>query len=187
MMQSTILDVERRPRNDHLASDDILSCRAASDCSQHRFCALGGSKVNAFNIGPDSFWYAQMRGASPPFDPRTLETFDSNALRSKIRPIQTQLQVVIVWRSRMPDVKVYIISWSADCVQAKQFLDDEGIFYEEIDIEVSPAAARFVESANGGRRVVPTFDVDGTVFSLKPFDWKKLQKELERLGVEEEE
>lgn len=87
----------------------------------------------------------------------------------------------------MPDVKVYIISWSADCKQAKKFLDDEGIFYEEIDIEVSPAAARFVESANGGRRVVPTFDVDGTVFSLKPFDWKKLQKELERLGVEEEE
>ena len=87
----------------------------------------------------------------------------------------------------MPDVKVYITSWSADCVQAKQFLDDEGIFYEAIDIEISPTAARFVESANGGRRVVPTFDVDGIVFSLKPFDWKKLQKELERLGVEEEE
>ena len=86
----------------------------------------------------------------------------------------------------MADVKVYTTSWSADCEQAKQFLDDEGIFYEEIDIEHRPEAARFVESANGGRRIVPTFDIDGTVFSLKPFDWKKLQKELERLGVEEE-
>jgi mycoredoxin len=87
----------------------------------------------------------------------------------------------------MPDIKLYTTSWSADCNQAKKFLDDEGIFYEEIDIEESAPHARFVENANGGKRIVPTFDIDGTVFSLKPFDWKKLQKELERLGVEEEE
>jgi glutaredoxin len=86
----------------------------------------------------------------------------------------------------MPEVKVYTTKWSADCDQAKEFLDDEGIFYDEIDIEESEAGARFVEHANGGRRIVPTFDIDGTVFSLKPFDWKKLQKELERLGLEEE-
>ena len=86
----------------------------------------------------------------------------------------------------MPDIKVYTTSWSADCNQAKQFLDDEGIFYDEIDIEASAAAARFVEQANGGKRIVPTFDIGGTVFSLKPFNWKKLQSELERLGVEEE-
>jgi len=87
----------------------------------------------------------------------------------------------------MPDIKVYITGWSEDCEQAKRFLDDEGIFYEEIDIESSPVAARFVEQANGGRRIVPTFDIDGTVFSLKPFSWKKLQSELERLGVEDDE
>lgn len=87
----------------------------------------------------------------------------------------------------MPEVKVYTTSWSADCDQAKQFLDDEGIFYEEINIETSHDGARLVESANGGRRIVPTFEIDGTVFSLKPFDWKTLQKELERLGVEEDE
>jgi glutaredoxin len=87
----------------------------------------------------------------------------------------------------MAEIKVYVTSWSADCDQAKEFLEDEGIFYEEVDIEHSAEAARLVESANGGRRIVPTFDIDGTIFSLKPFDWKKLQKELERLGVEEEE
>ena len=86
----------------------------------------------------------------------------------------------------MGEIILYITRWSADCDKAKQFLDDEGIFYEEIDIENEPEAARFVEGANGGRRVVPTFDIDGTVFSLKPFNWKKLQKELERLGVEED-
>ncbi|HMG34667.1 MAG TPA: glutaredoxin family protein [Blastocatellia bacterium] len=87
----------------------------------------------------------------------------------------------------MPEVKLYTTARSGDCDQAKRFLDDEGIFYEEIDIEQSAAGARFVEEANGGRRVVPTFDIDGTVFSLKPFDWKKLQKELERLGVESDD
>jgi mycoredoxin len=84
----------------------------------------------------------------------------------------------------MADVKLYITGWSGDCEQAKRFLDDEGIFYEEIDIERSASGARFVEQANGGRRIVPTFDIDGNVFSLKPFNWKKLQTELERLGVE---
>lgn len=86
----------------------------------------------------------------------------------------------------MPDVKLYTTGWSADCELARQFLDDEGIFYEEVDIEHSAEGARLVEHANSGKRIVPTFDIDGTVFSLKPFDWKKLQKELERLGVEEE-
>ena len=86
----------------------------------------------------------------------------------------------------MAEIKVYTTSWSADCDQAKQFLDDEGIFYEEVDIEDSPAGARVVEEANGGKRIVPTFEIEGTVFSLKPFDWKKLQRELERLGIEEE-
>jgi glutaredoxin len=85
----------------------------------------------------------------------------------------------------MPEVKVYTTSWSADCTQAKRFLEDEGVFYDEVDIDASADAARVVEKANNGKRIVPTFDIDGTVFSLKPFDWQKLQAELERLGVEE--
>ena len=85
----------------------------------------------------------------------------------------------------MAEVRVYITKWSVDCDRAKEFLNDEGIFYEEIDIESSRDGAQFVERANGGHRIVPTFDIDGNVFSLKPFDWKKLQSELERLGFEE--
>ena len=86
----------------------------------------------------------------------------------------------------MAVIKLYTTSWSADCVRAKRFLDDEGIFYDEIDIDHSLDGARVVENANNGRRIVPTFEIDGTLFSLKPFDWKRLQRELERLGVEEE-
>ena len=58
----------------------------------------------------------------------------------------------------MADIKIYTTRWSTDCDQAKEFLNDEGIFYEEIDIEKTPAAARLVEQFNGGKRIVPTFD-----------------------------
>ncbi len=86
----------------------------------------------------------------------------------------------------MAVIKLYTTNWSADCSKAREFLNDEGIFYDEVDIEHSPEGARLVEEANGGRRIVPTFEIDGTVFSLRPFDWRKLQRELERLGIEEE-
>jgi mycoredoxin len=85
----------------------------------------------------------------------------------------------------MADIKIYTTKWSTDCDQAKEFLDDEGIFYEEIDIEKTPAAARLVEQLNGGKRIVPTFEVNGTTFTLKPFNWKRLQSELERLGLDD--
>jgi glutaredoxin len=85
----------------------------------------------------------------------------------------------------MADIKIYTAKWSADCDQAKEYLDDEGIFYEEIDIDTNSAASRLVEEINGGRRVVPTFDINGTTFALKPFDWKRLQKELEQLGIDD--
>lgn len=85
----------------------------------------------------------------------------------------------------MADVRIYTTKWSTDCDQAKEYLDDEGIFYEEIDIDETPAAARAVEEINGGRRIVPTFDVNGTTFALKPFNWKRLQKELEQLGLDD--
>lgn len=85
----------------------------------------------------------------------------------------------------MAQIRVYTASWSADCDKAKRFLDEEGIFYDEIDIEDSAEGARFVEQVNGGRRIVPTFDIDGTAFSLKPFNWKKLQEQLDRLDLEE--
>ena len=85
----------------------------------------------------------------------------------------------------MADMTIYITRRSVDCDRAKRFLDEEGIFYDEVDIEKSPEAAVRVQSANGGRRIVPTFEVGGEMFSLQPFDLKKLMRELEKRGVDE--
>jgi mycoredoxin len=39
-------------------------------------------------------------------------------------------------------------------------LGREGISFEEVDIEVDPVAAAFVESVNGGNQTVPTMLFD---------------------------
>ncbi len=85
----------------------------------------------------------------------------------------------------MADMTIYTTRRSVDSDRAKRFLDDEGIFYDEVDIEKSPAAAVRVKSANGGRPVVPTFELGGEMFSLEPFDLKTLMRELEKRGVYE--
>ncbi|MBI4470441.1 MAG: glutaredoxin family protein [Acidobacteria bacterium] len=63
---------------------------------------------------------------------------------------------------------------------AKRYLDEWKLEYEEIDIDGNPAAADFVVSANGGRRKVPTFAVDGRVFHCSPFSLERLKSELGR-------
>jgi mycoredoxin len=49
-------------------------------------------------------------------------------------------------------ITVYTTSWCGFCHRLKS----NGISYDAIDIEESPAAAEFVSSVNGGNRTVPT-------------------------------
>ena len=51
---------------------------------------------------------------------------------------------------------VYTTSWCGFCHRLKMVLKSDGISYEEVDIELDPAAAEFVGSVNGGNRTVPT-------------------------------
>ncbi|MEV0727520.1 MULTISPECIES: mycoredoxin [Polymorphospora] len=51
---------------------------------------------------------------------------------------------------------MYSTPWCGYCHRLKSQLDREGIGYEVVDIEQDPAAAKFVESVNGGNQTVPT-------------------------------
>lgn len=75
-------------------------------------------------------------------------------------------------------IKMYTTRWCGDCRNAKRFLNERGVAYEEVDVEETEGAAEYVMSLNGGRRKVPTFEVDGRVFSLSPYDERKLKTEL---------
>jgi mycoredoxin len=76
------------------------------------------------------------------------------------------------------NIRIYTTSWCPDCHQAKRFLEECQLPFEEIDIEVDLRGAKFVKHANDGKRKVPTFDVDGRIFSSSPFSAQDLKQAL---------
>ncbi len=75
-------------------------------------------------------------------------------------------------------IRMYTTTWCGDCRAAKAFLKTHGVEFEEINIEHVEGAAELVQSANHGKRKVPTFEVDGRYFHCSPFDPEKLRREL---------
>jgi mycoredoxin len=73
---------------------------------------------------------------------------------------------------------MYTTELCGDCRNAKRYLRDLGVEFDEINIEENDEAAAFVIRANEGKRKVPTFEVEGRTFNLSPFDAKKLRAEL---------
>ena len=61
------------------------------------------------------------------------------------------------------ELTMYTTSWCGFCARLKTGLKQNGISWQEIDIELNPDAAEFVGSVNGGNHVVPTvLYADGT-------------------------
>ena len=58
---------------------------------------------------------------------------------------------------------MYSTGWCRDCRAAKQFLNEHGIAYTEIDIDANPAAADAVVE-NTGKRAIPQLVIDGEWF-----------------------
>lgn len=56
----------------------------------------------------------------------------------------------------MSAVTMYSTTWCGYCRRLKGQMDREGIAYTEVNIELDPEAAAFVEKANGGNQTVPT-------------------------------
>ena len=56
----------------------------------------------------------------------------------------------------MAALTLYTTSWCPFCVRLKAGLKRRGVEYTEIDVDHDAEAAAFVESVNGGNRVVPT-------------------------------
>ncbi len=75
-------------------------------------------------------------------------------------------------------VRMYTTTWCPDCWRAKYFLTQNGIEFDEINIETSDAAFEFVTVANCGKQRVPTFEVDGRAFHCSPYDPEKLAHEF---------
>ena len=74
---------------------------------------------------------------------------------------------------------MYTASWCSDCWRAKRFLQAKSVAFDEVDIDGDEEAAQLVMKENGGRRSVPTFEIDG-VFHANP----RLSELATLLGVE---
>ena len=56
-------------------------------------------------------------------------------------------------------IQIYLTGWCGKCGSARQWLEENNIEYEEIDIEESTSAAELLE-AKTGNRSVPYFVID---------------------------
>lgn len=64
---------------------------------------------------------------------------------------------------------MYSTDWCSDCRNAKRFLEENNVDYTEVNIEKNEDAAQTVIKHTGGKRIVPTFDIDGKLYSNPNF------------------
>jgi len=76
------------------------------------------------------------------------------------------------------DIKMYTTTRCGDCRLAKRFLDERSIDYQEINLDDHPEAIEIVLKATGGRRQVPTFDINGRFVTASPFNRQELAEAL---------
>ncbi|HLK53005.1 MAG TPA: glutaredoxin family protein [Candidatus Angelobacter sp.] len=78
---------------------------------------------------------------------------------------------------------VYTSSWCRDCHVAKQWLNQNKIAYQEIDIEQTPGAAEEVIRQTG-KRAIPQFVVNGEwIQPYSPEEGFKYAEMAERFGI----
>jgi mycoredoxin len=82
-------------------------------------------------------------------------------------------------------VTVYSAFWCPECREAKRFLQQHNIAFQEIDIENTPGAADEVVKRTG-KRAVPQFVIDGEwVQPYRAGEGFLYEEMANRLGVKE--
>jgi glutaredoxin len=76
------------------------------------------------------------------------------------------------------EVILYCTPWCPSCRRARNFLNQHGIKYIEIDISRDREAAKRVRGWANGNETVPTFDIGGHI--IVDYDEQKL---IEALGI----
>jgi len=63
-------------------------------------------------------------------------------------------------------VVMYTTTWCGYCKRLKRMMQDDGIVFDEVDIEQVPGTAEIVEKVNNGNQTVPTLVFsDGTAMT----------------------
>ncbi len=78
----------------------------------------------------------------------------------------------------MEPVTIYSTGWCPDCRRVKNFLNERGVEFREINIEEDEEGEELVLRVNNGKRKVPTLKVGERYFACSPFNARKLADEL---------
>ena len=79
-------------------------------------------------------------------------------------------------------IRLFVKPWCGWCDEAKDWLDDRGIAYEELDVTADATARREMRELSG-QTLAPTIDVDGEI--LADFDTDQLEVFWQRLTAGE--
>jgi thioredoxin reductase (NADPH) len=74
-------------------------------------------------------------------------------------------------------ITVYGAPWCPDCRRAKQFLSEQRISYDWVDIDADPlGGAEFVREKNAGKQIIPTIVFEDGSFLVEPENAELAQK-----------
>ena len=65
----------------------------------------------------------------------------------------------------MTTIDLYGADWCPDCRRAKQYLQDNNISYNFIDVDLDEAATKKVEAINNGKRIIPTISINNKPYT----------------------
>ena len=70
--------------------------------------------------------------------------------------------------SPTPKMTVYGAPWCPDCRRAKQFLGEQRVPYEWVDIDLDEEARDYVQSVNDGKQIIPTIVFEDGSILVEP-------------------
>jgi len=65
----------------------------------------------------------------------------------------------------MNHINFYGANWCPDCTRAKQFLNDNNISFNFIDVDIDEKATQIVETINKGKRIIPTIVINDVSYT----------------------
>lgn len=80
-------------------------------------------------------------------------------------------------------IRLFVKPFCGWCHEAKDWLDERGITYEELDVISDRAAYREMVQLSG-KSLAPVIDIDGEV--LADFDTEQLERFWKKLGLQVE-
>ena len=109
---------------------------------------------------------------------------DNDLILKQVREIDsTGVKAVVEEAKPLPELPhgglvMYCSPYCTDCRQARAWLGERGIEYTEVDVYQVQGASDQVRSWNQDNLVLPTFDVEGEIFSN--FDPEQLSGVLQK-------